>query len=97
MDADCEEIPANSPFVQSFQNSLKSSGINEQLVGFGAHSDIGIPSTLGKTPTVNFGPGDPTQAHQPNEAMDIESLLECTKALALTTYNWCNEEKNDND
>ncbi|MAD91196.1 MAG: acetylornithine deacetylase [Gammaproteobacteria bacterium] len=97
LDADCEEIPSDNPFVQSFQNSLKLSGINNQPVGFGAHSDIGIPSTLGKTPTVNFGPGDPTQAHQPNEAMDIESLLECTKALALTTYNWCNEEKNGND
>ena len=93
LDADCAEIPSDDAFIKSFQNSLRSSGIDENLVGFGAHSDIGIPTSLGKTPTVNFGPGDPTQAHQPNEAMDIASLLECTKALALTAYNWCNETK----
>ena len=93
LDADCAEIPSDNAFVKSFQNSLRSSGIDENLVGFGAHSDIGIPSSLGKTPTVNFGPGHPTQAHQPNESMDIASLLECTKALALTAYNWCNETK----
>ena len=32
------------------------------LSGFGAHSDIGLPTGLGRTPTVNFGPGRPSQS-----------------------------------
>ena len=59
------------------------------LSGFGAHSDIGLPSGLGRTPTVNFGPGDPAQSHQPNEQVSISDLVDCTKAIALAIVSWC--------
>jgi len=59
------------------------------LSGFGAHSDIGLPTGLGQTPTVNFGPGDPAMAHQLNERVTIESLVACTRAIALTIVEWC--------
>jgi len=53
------------------------------------HSDIGLPSTPGQTPTVNFGPGDPAMSHQPNEHVAIDDLVACTKAIALTLVKWC--------
>jgi len=90
LDADCVEIPANHPFVTLFGEAVAQAGLSPKLSGFGAHSDIGLPTGLGKTPTINFGPGDPAQAHQPNERISVRDLLDCTKALALAIHKWCN-------
>jgi acetylornithine deacetylase len=50
---------------------------------------MGLPTTLGRTPTINFGPGDPSQAHQPNESVPIADLVTCTKMIALALARWC--------
>lgn len=89
LDADCAEIEAEHPFVTTFQQGVSEAQLNPQLSGFGAHSDIGLPGTLGQTPTVNFGPGDPALSHQPNEHVSIPDLVVCTKAIALTLVRWC--------
>jgi len=89
LDADCAEVPAEHPFVSTFQSGVTAAGLDPTLSGFGAHSDIGLPGGLGQTPTVNFGPGDPTMAHQPNERVTIQSLVECTRAIAVTIEKWC--------
>lgn len=89
LDADCAEIPADSPFVGVFQNAVKAADLNPVLSGFGAHSDIGLPTGLGNTPTVNFGPGDPALSHQPNERVSVRDLVDCTKAIALAIEEWC--------
>ncbi|WP_233741623.1 M20/M25/M40 family metallo-hydrolase [Agrobacterium vitis] len=90
LDADCAEIPADSPFVSIFQQAVETANLSPKLSGFGAHSDIGLPTGLGNTPTVNFGPGDPAQAHQPNERVSVRDLVDCTKAMALAVQKWCN-------
>lgn len=89
LDADCAEIPADSPFVGVFRGAVERANLSPVLSGFGAHSDIGLPTSLGKTPTVNFGPGDPAQAHQPNERVSVRDLVDCTKAIALAIEHWC--------
>jgi acetylornithine deacetylase len=89
LDADCAEVPAEHPFVEAFQGAVETAGLSPKLSGFGAHSDIGLPTGLGGTPTVNFGPGDPAQSHQPNERVAITDLVACTKAIALTVARWC--------
>jgi acetylornithine deacetylase len=89
LDADCAEIPADSPFVTLFQSAVAQVSLSPALSGFGAHSDIGLPTGLGKTPTINFGPGDPAQAHQPNERVSVRDLVDCTKAIALVIQKWC--------
>lgn len=89
LDADCAEIPADSPFVSVLQSAVSDANLSPVLTGFGAHSDIGLPTGLGQTPTVNFGPGDPAQAHQPNERVSIRDLVDCTKSIALAIEAWC--------
>ena len=89
LDADCAEVPADHPFVETFQSAVGIAGLSPKLSGFGAHSDIGLPTGLGNTPTVNFGPGDPAQSHQPNERVSVRDLIDCTKAIALTVHRWC--------
>jgi acetylornithine deacetylase len=89
LDADCAEVPADNPFIAVFQQAVGKANLSPVLSGFGAHSDIGLPTGLGKTPTVNFGPGDPAQAHQPNERVSVRDLVDCTKAIALAIGHWC--------
>jgi acetylornithine deacetylase len=89
LDADCAEVPADHPFVRTFQDAVEAAKLSPVLSGFGAHSDIGLPSGLGQTPTVNFGPGDPAQSHQPNERVSVRDLVDCTKAIALAVERWC--------
>jgi len=75
--------------VQTFQEAVVEANLSPVLSGFGAHSDIGLPTGMGNTPTVNFGPGDPAQSHQPNERVSVEDLVNCTKAIALAIEKWC--------
>ena len=89
LDADCAEVPADHPFVEAFRSGVAEAGLSPALSGFGAHSDIGLLCGLGRTPTVNFGPGDPAQSHQPNERVSIRDLVDCTTALAITVERWC--------
>lgn len=89
LDADCAEVPADHPFVTLFQDAVSRASLSPALTGFGAHSDMGLPTGLGQTPTVNFGPGNPAQSHQPNEQVSIGDLVDCTKAIALAIVGWC--------
>ena len=89
LDADCAEVPADHALVTTVQAAAAEAGLSPALTGFGAHSDIGLPTSLGQTPTINFGPGAPTRAHQPNEQVLIRDLVDCTSALALAIQAWC--------
>jgi len=83
------QAPVDNPFVGVFQQAVEEANLSPILSGFGAHSDIGLPTGLGNTPTVNFGPGDPAQAHQPNERVSVRDLVDCTKAIAIAIEKWC--------
>lgn len=89
LDADCAEVPANHAFVTAMQEAVTRAGLPPRLIGMGAHTDMGLPTELGRTPTVNFGPGDTTLAHQPNERVPVDDLVTCTRAIALTIAQWC--------
>ncbi len=89
LDADCAEVKPNHPFINTLADACAAASRPFQLWGMGAHTDMGIPTDLAKTPTINFGPGDPSQAHQPNEHVSIDDLVTCTAVIALTVARWC--------
>ncbi|WP_455916650.1 M20 family metallopeptidase [Pantoea agglomerans] len=95
LDADCAEVPADHPFVTTFQSAVNEAAMPPALVGFGAHSDIGLPGLFG-TPTVNFGPGDPALCHQPNEHVPVADLIACTTAIALAIVRWSGPQQSPN-
>jgi acetylornithine deacetylase len=88
LDADRAEVPPDHPILPAIGASAEAVGLPSAFVGFGALSDLGIPTNAG-TPTRNFGPGDPTLADQPNERIPLAELVACAKVLATTLRNWC--------
>ena len=97
IDADCGETPVDHPFVQTLQKATDEIRHTVDIEGIGFHTDMGWFTNVG-IPTVNFGPGTPRVAHQNNESLYEEELLDATKIIALTILNWCNnkltEQKN---
>lgn len=89
LDADCAEVEPNHSIINTFAEACEAASHRFQLWGIGAHTDMGIPTDLARTPTINFGPGDPSQAHQPNEHVSIDDLVTCTKVIALAIARWC--------
>jgi acetylornithine deacetylase len=70
-------------------DAIAAAGHTPRYWGLGAHSDMGLPTDMGNTPTIMLGPGDPTQAHQPNEMVPVADLIETTKVMALGIRRWC--------
>ena len=88
INADCGETPSDHPFVQCMKKNLVSLGGSEELEVAYFHTDMGWVEKAG-IPIVNFGPGDPRQAHSSDEMCPISELIEATKTIALTIMDWC--------
>ena len=88
IDADCGETPVSHPFVKTFDKSIRMVKGEPEIEGIGFHTDMGWFVNV-DIPTVNFGPGTPRVAHQNDENLSEQDLINATKAIALTILNWC--------
>ena len=61
--------------------------MSDVFVGTGYHTDSSLLIRAG-TPTIVFGPGEMTQAHQANESVAVSDLVDVTKAMAITMAEW---------
>lgn len=91
VDADCAEVPSDHPFVGCMTRSLADAGVEPRLEGIGFHTDMGWYVNTG-TAMVNFGPGDPRLAHQPDERLPVDELVQCAKTVAGAIVDWCGVE-----
>ena len=91
VDADCAEVPADHPFVATMTSALRDAGREPVLEGIGFHTDMGWYVNTG-TAMVNFGPGDPRAAHQPDERLAEGELLAAAKTIAGAIMDWCGVE-----
>jgi acetylornithine deacetylase len=82
------------PAITTLVDVLGDLDIPAEIVGFAGVSDIawfaeaGIPSSIAG-PALAFGP------HGADERIDIDSLVEGVKAVALFTLAWCGYDRND--
>ena len=88
VDADCGETPADHPLPQLLLRAAHTAGARSRMEGMSSHTDMGLLVNAG-IPTVNFGPGAPSVAHQPDEHVAERDLHQATVALALTIAEWC--------
>ena len=88
VDADCGETPADNPLVELTRRSAEAAGAPGAVEGISSHTDMGLLVDAG-IPTLNFGPGSPSLAHQSDEHVSEQSLLTATTTLALIISEWC--------
>jgi acetylornithine deacetylase len=88
VDADCGETSVDHPFVQTIVAAARDAGLPGQAEGLTCHTDMGLLIRAG-IPTVNLGPGLPSVAHQANEWVAEEDLLQVSSAIALGIERWC--------
>ncbi len=92
VDADCGEIPADHPVVRSLEGCVRSvidlPSEARVVRGIHCHTDMGLLIDSG-IPTVNFGPGVSTVAHQPDEHVAVTDYLNAIKIVAAMLVDWC--------
>jgi acetylornithine deacetylase len=80
--------PTDHPGVQAIAAGLAELGRPVHTDGFVAVSDLAWFAEAG-IPAVIFGPGLGLGAHTSDERIEIDALVEGTKALALSMMAWC--------
>ncbi|WP_050615300.1 peptidase [Bacillus testis] len=60
-------------------------------------TDGGILSAFGDTPVLVFGPGITEKAHDSNEYIVIDDILDAAEIIALTIMDWCGIERPCNE
>jgi succinyl-diaminopimelate desuccinylase len=74
--------PVDDPLVQAMLRANERLGGNTEPTGFSMATDGRFWNALG-VPTIIYGPGDPATAHQPNEWVGIDEIMEATRAYAI--------------
>ncbi len=87
------EISGDAPVVRA---SLRAAehvlGYRPPRRAFPGGTDAGIFQSLGGIPTIPaFGPGLLRLAHNPNEYVDVESIVQAAKIYALTALHYLND------
>lgn len=91
IDADCGETPVENEFVQLCKRTLAEIGRPAEIEGVCAHTDMGWFVNMG-IPTINFAGGNMRVAHQNDENIREDDLLDTTRMIALTILDWCGFE-----
>lgn len=74
--------PIEDPLVQAMLGANERLGLNTEPTGFSMGTDGRFWNALG-VPTIIYGPGDPSTAHQPDEWVGIDEIMEATRAYAI--------------
>ncbi|UCE16786.1 MAG: ArgE/DapE family deacylase [Candidatus Bathyarchaeota archaeon] len=82
------EVDENEPIVKMGMAVLRDLGFEPALAGFGSLTDAVHLVNYSKIPTISIGP-DYKSAHMADEFVEIEQLINTTKALALAIMRWC--------
>jgi acetylornithine deacetylase len=83
-------IEEEHPFVQSIKKNYKKVTQKEAILEASPWgTDGGLFTSVGRIPTVVFGPGTTEVAHHPNEYISIDNMLDCAEIIALTLLEWC--------
>lgn len=74
--------PVEDALVQAMLGANERLGLNTEPTGFSMGTDGRFWNALG-VPTIIYGPGDPSTAHQPDEWVGIDEIMEATRAYAI--------------
>ena len=84
-------IPPDSPLVREFSRTAAELGVPVGVEGLDAPSDMYIFQRCFNTPALMWGPAG-GNAHQADEFVEIDSLVEATRVLLHFVARWCGIE-----
>lgn len=83
-------IDPEHPLVEEVITSVVHTGGPRPSLGAEVYgSDLRLYAGIGGIPTLHYGPGDIRFAHGPTEQVDIDEVLQVTRALIVLTLRRC--------
>lgn len=87
------QIPVDHPLTETIARAYAGvTGESPVISGTPWGTDAGAMIRVGGIPTVVFGPGPNSKAHQANEYVDERELLCVAKTIASAMLDWCGAE-----
>jgi acetylornithine deacetylase len=78
------------PLVGEMSGAVAATGGERPPLGIGVYgSDLRLYTGIGGIPTLHYGPGDMRDAHSPLEKVNLDQLVQVTRALVLLTLRRC--------
>jgi acetylornithine deacetylase len=83
-------VDPNEPIIGIIKSSAeKILGGKPPVVGWLSPDDAIYYVNQAKVPSVTFGPGSDSQCHIIDEYIEIDDVIDATKLLTLTIFEWC--------
>jgi acetylornithine deacetylase len=81
---------ADHPLIGEMSRAVTATGGMPPPLARGVYgSDLRLYTGIGGIPTLHYGPGDMENAHSPLERIDVDQLVEVTRALTLLALRRC--------
>ncbi|HET9760714.1 MAG TPA: ArgE/DapE family deacylase, partial [Nocardioidaceae bacterium] len=81
---------ADHPLVGEMSSAVAATGGEHPPLAAGVYgSDLRLYTGIGGIPTLHYGPGDIADAHSPLEKVDLDQLVQVTRALTVLTLRRC--------
>jgi acetylornithine deacetylase/succinyl-diaminopimelate desuccinylase-like protein len=82
--AEASETPAGTSLVGLLDEARNAFGIEGSEIGYAGATDARFLINQARIPSVIFGPGDLYQAHTVGEHVDVDAMVQATRAYAYT-------------
>jgi acetylornithine deacetylase len=83
-------IDSDHPLVGEVSAAVTATGGAQPPLAAGVYgSDLRLYTGYGGIPTLHYGPGDLEDAHAPLEKVDLDQLVQVTRALVLLALRRC--------
>ncbi len=81
---------ADHPLIGEMSTAVAATGGQHPPLVKGVYgSDLRLYTGIGGIPTLHYGPGDIADAHAPLEKVDLDQLVQVTRALVVLTLRRC--------
>jgi acetylornithine deacetylase/succinyl-diaminopimelate desuccinylase-like protein len=80
--AEASETPDGTTLVSLLDEARQAFGIDGSEIGYSGATDARFLINQGKIPSIVFGPGDVLLAHTTGEYVEVEQLVQATRAYA---------------
>ncbi|GAF70082.1 unnamed protein product, partial [marine sediment metagenome] len=92
------EVDEAHPFVSVLKEAFQQATGRRPQVGGQVMSDLGFAAHYGDFPCVGFGAtrwGADGMPHQPDEYVEVDTVMDCLKTITLAAMAWCGYETQD--